>query len=242
MADSAHPEPRLRVLLAEDQFLTREGTRLLLEERDDVEVVGTADDFESVIAEARRLEPDVVVMDVKMPPTYTMEGIEAAHRIRAERPRTGILVLTQHDDEAYVWALLGRGVAGLGYLHKVRVGDLDQLVRALHEVAAGGSVLDPRIVEQLLAHRSRKPGSAIGTLTPAERDTLRLMAEGRSNPAIADALSVSLGAVEKRIAAILSKLGLAEERDLNRRVAAVLIYLREAAGSTATGRPPESAV
>jgi len=241
VADSARPEARLRVLLAEDQFLTREGTRRLLEERDDVEVVGTAEDFASVIAEARRLEPDVVVMDVKMPPTYTMEGIEAAHRIRAERPRTGVLVLTQHDDEAYVWALLGRGVAGLGYLHKVRVGDLDQLVRALREVASGGSVLDPRIVEQLLAHRSRKPGSAIATLTPAERDTLRLMAEGKSNPAIADDLSVSLGAVEKRIAAILSKLGLAEERDLNRRVAAVLIYLREAGASTGTGRPTEPA-
>jgi DNA-binding NarL/FixJ family response regulator len=242
VAETTNPEPRLRVLLAEDQFLTREGTRRLLEERDDIEVVGTADDFASVIAGARRFEPDVVVMDVKMPPTYTMEGIEAAHRIRAERPRTGILVLTQHDDEAYVWALLGRGVAGLGYLHKVRVGDLDQLVRALREVAAGGSVLDPRIVEQLLAHRSGKPGSAIATLTPAERDTLRLMAEGKSNPAIADDLSVSLGAVEKRIAAILSKLGLAEERDLNRRVAAVLIYLREAEGSTGSRRPPEPAV
>jgi DNA-binding NarL/FixJ family response regulator len=240
VVESVRPEPRLRVLLAEDQFLTREGTRKLLEERDDLEVVGTAGDYDSVIAEARRLEPDVVVMDVKMPPTYTMEGIEAAHRIRAELPRTGILILTQHDDEAYVWALLGHGVAGLGYLHKVRLGDLDQLVRAMREVAAGGSVLDPRIVEQLLAYRSRKPGSAIAALTPAERDTLRLMAEGKTNPAIAAALSVSLGAVEKRIAAILSKLGLAEERDLNRRVAAVLIYLREAEPSTRAGRPRES--
>lgn len=240
MVESSRPEPpRLRVLLAEDQYLTREGTRRLLEERDDLEVVGTAGDYDTVIGEARRLQPDVVVMDVKMPPTYTMEGIEAAHRIRSELPGTGILVLTQHDDEAYVWALLGRGVAGLGYLHKVRVGDLDQLVRAMREVAAGGSVLDPRIVEQLLAYRSRKPGSAIAALTPAERDTLRLMAEGKNNPAIAEELSVSLGAVEKRIAAILSKIGLAEERDLNRRVAAVLVYLRETGASDPLPRPAD---
>jgi DNA-binding NarL/FixJ family response regulator len=138
-------------------------------------------------------------------------------------------MLTQHDDEGYVWALLERGVEGYGYLHKVRVGDVDQLVRAISEVAAGGSVLDPRIVETLRRQRSRKPGSPLAELTPAELDVLRLMAEGKSNQAIADALYVAIGTVEKRIAVVFSKVGLIAEPDLNRRVAAVLIYLRESA-------------
>ncbi len=220
---------RLRVLIAEDQYLTREGTRRLLEERPEVDVVGAAADYEGVLAEARRTRPDVVLMDVKMPPAYSMEGIEAAHAIKRERPETGVVMLTQHDDESYVWALLEGGVAGYGYLHKVRVGDVEQLVRAMAEVAAGGSVLDPRIVETLLQQRSRKPGSPLGRLTAAELEVLRLMAEGKSNQAIASALYVSLGTVEKRIAAIFSKLGLQAEADVNRRVGAVLIYLRESA-------------
>jgi DNA-binding NarL/FixJ family response regulator len=219
----------LRVLIAEDQYLTREGTRRLLDERDEIDVVGVASDLDSVLAETRRLCPDVILMDIKMPPSYSMEGIEAAHLIKKERPETGIVMLTQHDDEGYVWALLEQGVAGYGYLHKVRVGDIDQLVRVIGEVASGGSVLDPRIVETLLSRRSKKPGSALGGLTSAELDVLARMAEGRSNPAIAEALHVSLGTVEKRIAAVFSKLGLLAEADLNRRVAAVLIYLRESA-------------
>jgi DNA-binding NarL/FixJ family response regulator len=220
---------QLRVLIAEDQYLTREGTRRLLEERPEVVVVGVAADYDGVLAQARRLQPDVVLMDIKMPPTYSMEGIEAARVIKRERPATGIVMLSQHDDESYVWALLEGGVEGYGYLHKVRVGDVDQLVRAIGEVAAGGSVLDPRIVETLLRQRAGKPGSALGQLTPAELDALRLMAEGKSNQAIASALYVSVGTVEKRVAAIFSKLGLQAESDLNRRVGAVLIYLRESA-------------
>jgi len=219
----------LRVLIAEDAYLNREGTRRLLEDCDEVEVVGAAGDLDGVLAEARRLEPDVVLMDVKMPPSYGMEGIEAAHAIKAERPQTGIVMLTQHDDEEYVWALLEEGVAGYGYLHKIRVGDVAQVVRALREVAAGGSVLDPRIVETLLRRRSSKPDSRLAQLTPAELDVLRLMAEGRSNQALAGELHVSLGTVEKRIASVFGKLGLGQERELNRRVAAVLIYLRESA-------------
>ena len=221
----------LRVLIAEDAYLTREGTRRLLAERDEVEVVGAVGDLDGVLAEARRLEPDVVLMDVKMPPTHTMEGIEAAHAIKAERPSTGIVMLTQHDDEEYVWALLEQGVAGYGYLHKIRVGDLDQLVRAMREVAAGGSVLDARIVETLLRRRAQKPGSPLADLSPAEHDVLRLMAEGRSNQALADELHVSIGTVEKRIATVFSKLRLHAEPELNRRVAAVLIYLRESAST-----------
>jgi DNA-binding NarL/FixJ family response regulator len=198
LVDEGRDSSRLRLLIAEDQYLTREGTRRLLEARDELEVVGVASDFDSVLAEARRLRPDVVLMDIKMPPSYSMEGIEAAHVIKDERPQTGVVMLTQHDDEGYVWALLERGVAGYGYLHKVRVGDVDQLVRAISEVAAGGSVLDPRIVETLLRQRSRKPGSPLAELTGAELDVLRLMAQGKSNQAIADALFVALGTVEKR--------------------------------------------
>ncbi len=216
----------IRVVIAEDQYLLREGTRRLLEENG-VEVVGVAGDYDSVLEQARTHQPDVVLMDIKMPPTHSIEGIRAAHVIKQERPETGVVVLSQHDDESYVWALLEKGVAGYGYLHKVRVGDVDQVLRAIREVAAGGSVLDPRIVETLLARRSRKPGSPLSRLTPAELDVLRLMAEGKNNVSIADSLSVALGTVEKRAAAIFAKLGLSEENDLNRRVAAVLIYLKE---------------
>lgn len=221
----------LRVLVAEDAYIAREGTCRLLAEQPGVEVVGTAADYDEVIEAAGRLQPDVVLMDVKMPPTYSMEGIEAAHVIKQERPGTGVVVLSQHDDEEYVWALLRHGVAGYGYLHKVRVGDAEQLLRALREVASGGSALDPRIVETLLARRSRKPGSRLALLAPAEMQVLELMAAGRSNQAIADELHVSVGAVEKRIATVFSKLQVGPEPELNRRVAAVLIYLRESAGT-----------
>ncbi len=222
-----HIDHRLRVLIAEDQYLMREGTRRLLEEHGGLDVVGVASDYDSVLAETRRLRPNAVLMDIKMPPTHSMEGIEAAHAIKGEFPDTGIVILSQHDDEGYVWALIEHGVEGLGYLHKVRVGDVEQLVRAIHEVAGGGSVLDPRIVEKLLVLRSRKPGSPLTDMGPGELDVLRLMAEGMSNRRIAEALYLSVGTIEKRIATIFSKLGLPPESELNRRVAAVLIYLRE---------------
>lgn len=228
MSDEERP---LRVLIAEDAYIAREGTRRLLADQPGVEVVGTAADYDEVLSAARELAPDVVLMDVKMPPTYSMEGIEAAHVIKRERPEVGVVVLSQHDDEEYVWALLEAGVEGYGYLHKVRVGDVAQLLRALREVAAGGSALDPRIVETLLRRRSRKPGSRLASLAPAELEVLELMAAGRSNQAIAEELHVSVGAVEKRIAAVLAKLGVGPEPELNRRVAAVLIYLRESAAT-----------
>ena len=226
MSTGSSPSP-LRVLIAEDQYLMREGTRRLLAEVPGVEVVGEASDYASVLAESRRLKPDVVLMDIKMPPGHSMEGIDAAHVIKGEAPETGIVILSQHEDEGYVWALLEKGVAGYGYLHKVRVGDVEQLVRALREVAAGGSVLDPRILETLLDRRSKKPGSPVSQLTPGELEVLRLMAEGSSNSAIATRLAIAVGTVEKRIAAVFAKLGVPEQSDINRRVAAVLIYLRE---------------
>ena len=217
----------LRLLIAEDQYLAREGARLLLGDRPEFEVVGTAEDYHQVLERDRLLEPDVVLMDIAMPPDFGTEGIRAAHQIKAARPDTGIVILSQHDDESYVWALLEHGVAGYGYLHKVRLADVDQLVRALQVVAAGGSVLDPRVVQVLLRRRANDTTSPLATLTPAELEALGLMAEGASNQAIADRASVSVGTVEKRIAAIFGKLGLAPEAELNRRVAAVLLYLRE---------------
>jgi DNA-binding NarL/FixJ family response regulator len=222
----------LRVLVAEDQYVTREGLVRLLEDEPGIEVVSTAGDRDEVVERARRLRPDVVLMDIKMPPTNTTEGIDAAHVIKGEMPETGIVVLTQHDDEEYVWALLEDGVDGYGYLHKVRVGDVETLTRAIEEVAAGRSMLDPRILQTLLARRARKPSSPLARLTPAELDVLGLMADGRSNQAIAAKLAVSVGTVEKRSAAMFAKLDLSEEPDVNRRVAAVLLYLRE----TASGR------
>lgn len=230
--------PALRILLAEDQYLDREGTKALLQEHGGVQVVAVADDYDEVLTQARRWRPDAVLMDVKMPPTYSTEGIRAAHVLRRELPGIGIVVLTQHDDEGYVWDLLQQGVEGLGYLHKVRIGNVDQVVRALREVARGGSVLDPRIVERLLAYRRSKPGSPLQHLTTGERDVLALMAEGMSNRRIADALHLSMGAIEKRIAVVFNKLALAPEATLNRRVAAVLIYLREAGELTAGPPPP----
>ena len=222
----------LRIVVAEDQYLTREGTVRLLEEQPGIEVVGTAGDRDEVLEAVRRLRPDVVLMDVKMPPTNTTEGIDAAHVLKAEFPEMGVVVLTQHDDEEYVWALLEDGVDGYGYLHKVRVGDVATLIRAIEEVAAGRSMVDPRILHTLLGRRARKPSSPLARLTPSELEVLGLMAEGRSNQAIAAELCVSVGTVEKRSAAILSKLDITEEPDVNRRVAAVLLYLRE----TASGR------
>ncbi len=219
-------EPPLRVLIAEDAYLLREGIRLLLQEYG-FDVVGGAADYQEVLDECRRLKPDVVLMDIKMPPTFTMEGIRAAHAIRSELPDTGVVILSQHDDESYVWELLKGGVSGFGYLNKIRVGDVDQVVRALQEVAAGGSVLDPRVVDRLLVLRSKKPGSPLSSLTPTEYQVLRLMAEGKNNERIRTELSVALGTVEKRAASVFAKLGLSEEKALNRRVAAVLIYLRE---------------
>lgn len=216
------------MVIAEDQYLVREGTRHLLEESG-LNVVGVASDYQSLLDETRLHRPDVVLTDIRMPPTLTMEGIRAAHVIKQEFPKIGVVVLTQHDDESYVWALLKEGVAGYGYLHKVRVANSGQLVRALQEVSVGGSVLDPRIVESLLSMRKRKPGSPLAKLSPSELEALKLMAEGRNNVKISEETFVTVGTVEKRIAAVFSKLGLSEEPDLNRRVAAVLIYLKESA-------------
>jgi DNA-binding NarL/FixJ family response regulator len=217
----------LRVVVVEDHFVTREGLRLLLDNQPGITVVGAAGEVSEAMALIREQTPDVLITDIRMPPTHTTEGIDLAHAVKRSHPACGVVVLSQHDDEEYVWSLLADGVAGYAYLHKLRVGDVEQLVRAVREVAAGGSVLDPAIVQRMLAARSGKPGSPLTQLTPGELEALRLMAEGYSNVGIAEQCQVALGTVEKRIAAVFMKLDLTDRQDLNRRVHAVLLYLRE---------------
>jgi DNA-binding NarL/FixJ family response regulator len=162
-----------------------------------------------------------------MPPTNTTEGIDAARRIRTEHPETGVVVLSQYAEEAYAYELLKDGAAGLGYLLKERVGDVEELVRALTEVARGGSVLDPRVVEALVARKDRLAHSPMAQLTERERQVLSEMAQGKNNAAIAKALFLTERAIEKHINSVFHKLGLTEEGDVNRRVMAVLSFLRE---------------
>jgi DNA-binding NarL/FixJ family response regulator len=215
----------LRVVLAEDNYLVREGTVALLAEAGEVEVVAAVADLPSLLRAVADTRPDAVLTDIRMPPAHTDEGIQAARRIRAEHPRVGVVVLSQYAEETYALDLLADGVAYLGYLLKERISDLDQLVGALREVAAGGSVLDPRVVERLVAHRAAAERSPLRRLTERERQVLAQMAQGRNNAAIARALGLGDRAVEKHINALFSKLGLSEEPDVHRRVMAVLTFL-----------------
>jgi DNA-binding NarL/FixJ family response regulator len=171
-----------------------------------------------------------VLTDIRMPPTFTTEGIDAAKRIRASFPGTGVLVLSQYVEEDYALELLSAGVEGLGYLLKERVSDVDELVRALHEVARGGSALDPKVVEGLLARKNQDSSSALRGLTDREREVLRELAAGRSNASTAKVLYMSERAVEKHVGSVFQKLGLSNEADVNRRVMAVLAYLEATGG------------
>lgn len=220
----------LRVIFAEDNLLVREGVSALLAEADDVELVQTVGDPAALLEAVAEHEPDAVLTDIRMPPTFTTEGIDAAKRIRAAHPSTGVLVLSQYVEEDYAFDLLSEGVAGLGYLLKERVSQRDELVRALHDVARGGSVLDPRVVEGLLARRSQESQSPLLGLTGREREVLQEMAAGRSNAATAKALFMSERAVEKHVGSVFQKLGLTDESDVNRRVMAVLAFLEATGG------------
>jgi DNA-binding NarL/FixJ family response regulator len=217
----------LRVVFAEDNYLVREGTAALLAGVDDLELVATVSDLDGLLGAVEEHAPDVVLTDIRMPPTHSTEGIEAARRIRADHPEVGVLVLSLYDEADYAYELLKDGAAGLGYLLKERVADLDELVRAIREVARGGSVLDPKVVEGLVSRKQRQAHSPMAELTDREREVLGHMAQGRNNAAIAKALFLSERAVEKHINSLFHKLGLSEEPDVHRRVMAVLAFLRE---------------
>jgi DNA-binding NarL/FixJ family response regulator len=217
----------LRVVFAEDNFLVREGTAALLASVDEVDLVATVSDLDTLLAAVEVQRPDVVLTDIRMPPSHSTEGIEAARKIRAEHPETGVVVLSQFAEDEYAYELLKDGAAGLGYLLKERVADLDELVRAMREVARGGSVLDPKVVEGLVARKDRLAHSPLAQLTEREREVLAQMAQGKNNAAIAKALFLTERAVEKHINALFHKLSLSDETDVHRRVMAVLAFLQE---------------
>ncbi len=217
----------IRVVIADDHYLVREGTRRLLEASGEVEVLAAVEDGDQLRAAVDRMSPDAVVVDIRMPPDHQMEGIEAAHDIRAKHPDVGVVVLSAHANPLYAFELFKDGTAGLAYLLKDRVGDLDELLRALREAVAGGSVIDPLVVEGLLQRQRNTSDRLLDTLTDRESEVLALMAEGRSNGAIGEGLFISQSAVEKHINSILTKLGLPpDETETHRRVAAVLACLK----------------
>ena len=213
----------MRVVVAEDSVLLREGIARLLGERD-FDVVGQAADAEDLMRKVGAHRPDIAIVDIRMPPTNTDDGLRAALRIRGEHPDTGVLVLSAYVEETYALELISESAAGLGYLLKDRIADVDAFVDAVRRVAQGGSALDPEVVSRLVG-RSRRE-DPLGSLTPREREVLELMAEGRSNAAIAEALVVTERAVEKHVTSIFGKLDLVPTAEDHRRVLAVLTYLR----------------
>jgi DNA-binding NarL/FixJ family response regulator len=220
----------VRFVFADDSFLVRTGVAGILAEADEVDLVESVDDQAALLDAVRLHRPDAVLTDIRMPPTFTTEGIDAAKRIRADFPETGVVVLSQYVEEQYAFELLSEGVEGLGYLLKERVSDVDDIVRALHEVSRGGSVLDPKIVEALLARKAAETTSVLSALTDRELEVLQELATGRSNAATAKSLYMSERAVEKHVGSVFAKLGIVHESDVNRRVMAVLAFL-EATGA-----------
>ena len=217
----------IRVVLAEDNVLLREGMSRLVAANEDFELAGAAGTLPELLALVTGQAPDVVVTDIRMPPTGTDEGIQAAAWLRSHHPQVGVVVLSQYAAPGYALALLEHGSAGRGYLLKERVGSVDELARAIRIVAQGGSVIDPAIVDELVRARSKERAPGLSSLTPRESEILAEMAQGKSNAAIAAALFVTERAVEKHTNSIFAKLALSEERDVNRRVKAVLVYLSQ---------------
>ncbi len=219
----------IRLVVADDSYIIREGVRELARGIEDIEVVAACSDFDTLKAAVERDRPDVVLTDIRMPPTNTDEGIRMADSLRRTDPDVGVVVLSQYADAEYALALLDKGAAGRAYLLKERVTDLDQLAHAIREVARGGSVIDPKVVENLIASRTRQGRGPLVDLTPREGEVLADVAQGKNNAAIAADLFLTERAVEKHINSIFSKLGLTEEKAVHRRVRAALIYLAEQA-------------
>jgi len=217
----------IRLVLADDHYLVREGILRLLEARPDLDVVAVCDDLSSLLAAVEAERPDVVLTDIRMPPSDTDEGIQAAERLRETHPEIGVVVLSQYANPAYALALFQGGSARRAYLLKERVTDLEELEAAIRAVAGGGSVIDSKVVDALVAENARRDDSPLGQLTPRERDVLREMAEGKNNAAIADALLLTERSVEKVIHSIFLKLGLTWEAAVHKRVKAVILYLAE---------------
>jgi DNA-binding NarL/FixJ family response regulator len=229
----------IRVVIAEDHFLFREGTRQLLEASRRIEVIATVGDAANLLATVDRLRPDAVIVDIRLPPGHTTEGIEAASLIRAAHPEIGVVVLSQYANALYAFELFRDGTAGLAYLLKDRVGDVDELVGAVLAVTHGGSVIDPEVVEGLLSRRSAAMRPGLDELTEREHEVLAEMAQGKSNAAIANALGISESAVEKHISTLLAKLGLdPDDATVNRRVAAVLAFFRSGGLTADRGTTP----
>ncbi|WP_345380023.1 response regulator transcription factor [Pseudonocardia yuanmonensis] len=215
----------MRVVLAEDNALLRHGLVRLIDGAEDLSLVGAAPDLPTLTALIDEHDPDVVVTDIRMPPTNSDEGLSVAADLRVRKPGTGVILLSQYAEAQYALTLLADGTARRGYLLKERVADGDELAEAVRRVAEGGSVIDPTVIEGLVAAQRAKP-SELDALTPRELEVLGEMAQGKSNASIAASLVLSERAIEKHTNSIFSKLGLSEERDLNRRVSAVLVYLQ----------------
>jgi DNA-binding NarL/FixJ family response regulator len=217
----------IRVVVAEDSLIVREGLQQLLAASPSVDVVAAYGDVQEVLDAVERDRPDVVLTDIRMPPSNTDEGIRLADHLRESRPSTGVVVLSQYSEPPYVLALLEHGSDRRGYLLKERIHDRGQLVSAIDAVARGGSVIDPKIVEVLVEAKARADRSPLAELTPRERDVLAEIAEGKSNAAIAESLVLTKRAVEKHINSIFTKLGLAASEDVSKRVKATLLFLAD---------------
>jgi DNA-binding NarL/FixJ family response regulator len=217
----------IRVVLAEDHHLVREGLRRLLETQPDLEIAAVCGDLDSLLAAVEAEQPDVVITDIRMPPGGVDEGIQAATRLRGAHAEVGVVVLSQYAQPGYALAFLEAGTAGRAYLLKDRVADVEQLVAAVRAVAEGGSMIDPKVVDALVAAKAAAETSPLDELTPRERDVLRGMAEGKNNAAIAETLFLTERSVEKVIHSIFAKLGLTWETSVHKRVKAVILYLAE---------------
>ena len=217
----------VRIVVAEDSLLVREGITRLLDAQDDIDIVASCADLPELLAAVEDHRPDAVLTDIRMPPDHADEGIVAASTLRELHPGIGVVVLSQYIEPSYALQLFDGGSQGRAYLLKERLSDVEQLVRAIHEVINGGSVIDPLVVESLVDARSRTKHSPLEHLTPRELEVLSEIAQGKNNAAVASALVLSERAVEKHINSLFSKLGLGEEPDVHRRVKAVLLYLAD---------------